>query len=85
MGGNPEGLEAIYNSEIRVPLGIGVGVELKKWMMLWRGEWRDYDVITKKKENRVIEYDIWWSKNWILNERYMVLLPAYLIMFWIKK
>lgn len=30
MGGNPEGLEAIYNSEIRVPLGIGVGVELKK-------------------------------------------------------
>ena len=28
MGGNlgtPEGLEAIFNSKIRVPLGIGVG------------------------------------------------------------
>ena len=57
MGGNPEGLEAIYNSEIRVPLGIGVGVELKKWMMLWRGEWRDYDVITKERKSR---YRIWY-------------------------
>ena len=58
MGGwEPEGLEAIFNSEIRVPLGIGVGVELKKWMMLWRGEWRDYDVITKERKSR---YRIWY-------------------------
>lgn len=23
----------------------------------------------KKKEKSRIEYDIWWSKNWILNEK----------------
>lgn len=33
-------------------------------LLLW--PWCHYK---KKKEKSRIEYDIWWSKNWILNEK----------------